>query len=89
MGEKVKYPQTLPVCGLPGYPLVSEAGLEPARFPTRPSNVRVCLFRHSDVLTLIVRIGPPVVNGARGPKISLDARRPSGYTVYNILNTNL
>jgi hypothetical protein len=28
--------------------LVSEAGLEPARLPIRPSNVRVCQFRHSD-----------------------------------------
>ena len=27
--------------------LVRETGLEPVRSPTRPSNVRVCLFRHS------------------------------------------
>ena len=32
-----------------GGALVSEAGLEPARLPIRPSNVRVCQFRHSDV----------------------------------------
>ena len=35
---------------LKGFFLVSEAGLEPARSPIRPSNVRVCLFRHSDWL---------------------------------------
>jgi len=32
-----------------GNELVSEAGLEPARLPIRPSNVRVCQFRHSDI----------------------------------------
>jgi hypothetical protein len=29
---------------------VSETGLEPVRLPTRPSNVRVCQFRHSDTI---------------------------------------
>ena len=33
--------------------LVSEAGLEPARLPIRPSNVRVCQFRHSDRMKLL------------------------------------
>ena len=30
--------------------LVRLTGLEPVRLPTRPSNVRVCLFRHSRIL---------------------------------------
>ena len=29
--------------------LVRETGLEPVRLPTRPSNVRVCRFRHSRI----------------------------------------
>ena len=32
--------------------MVRLAGLEPARLPTRPSNVRVCLFRHSRMYEL-------------------------------------
>ena len=33
--------------------LVRETGIEPVRSPTRPSNVRVCLFRHSRIAVLI------------------------------------
>ena len=33
-------------------PLVRSGGLEPPRLPTRPSNVRVCRFRHDRILSL-------------------------------------
>ena len=35
--------------------LVRETGLEPVRKNTRPSNVRVCLFRHSRVSFVLFR----------------------------------
>ena len=34
--------------------LVRSTGLEPVRLPTRPSNVRVCLFRQDRVTTLLL-----------------------------------
>ncbi len=33
--------------------LVRETGLEPVRLPTRPSNVRVCRFRHSRIYVVL------------------------------------
>ena len=38
--------------------LVRSTGLEPVRSPTRPSNVRVCLFRH-DRMTIDIIHTPP------------------------------
>ena len=35
--------------------LVRETGIEPVRSPTRPSNVRVCLFRHSRMPCLLTQ----------------------------------
>ena len=43
--------------------MVRSMGLEPIRSPIRPSNVRVCLFRHdrnSIANAIILRIGPNV-----------------------------
>ena len=34
--------------------MVRLTGLEPVRSPTRPSNVRVCLFRHNRVNVYII-----------------------------------
>ena len=36
------------------FDLVRLTGLEPVRSPTRPSNVRVCLFRHNRANTFII-----------------------------------
>ena len=36
--------------------LVRETGLEPVRLPTRPSNVRVCRFRHSRIYIVLANL---------------------------------
>ena len=41
--------------------MVRLTGLEPVRSPTRPSNVRVCLFRHNRVNVYIIHIRAAVV----------------------------
>ena len=41
--------------------MVRSTGLEPVRSPTRPSNVRVCLFRHDRANIYIIPIGQVLV----------------------------
>ena len=45
--------------------LVRLTGLEPVRSPTRPSNVRVCLFRHNRANTLIILVPAAIVKPHR------------------------
>ena len=55
--------------------LVRSTGLEPVRSPTRPSNVRVCQFRHDRRTGIIITPAHPFVKGYAGENLRSFARR--------------
>ena len=55
--------------------LVRSTGLEPVRSPTRPSNVRVCQFRHDRRTDTIITPAHPFVKGYAGENLRSFAGR--------------
>ena len=55
--------------------VVRSTGLEPVRSPTRPSNVRVCQFRHDRRTGIIITPAHPFVKGYAGENLRSFARR--------------
>lgn len=59
--------------------MVSETGLEPVRSPTRPSNVRVCQFRHSDTALTFISILVQAVSVKVKGSVVINSKRKKYY----------